>query len=79
MIIMPNKTPPKVIVTFDPEPVREKTGLSKRLFAAHVGISENGYTSLSNNPLQVRLKTVSKIISATGCSITDLYRVEPLA
>jgi transcriptional regulator with XRE-family HTH domain len=74
-----NTSPTPVKVVFDPEPVRQKTGLTKQKFAALIKVSQNGYTGLSNNPSQVRLETLGKILTATGCSISDLYRVEPLA
>jgi DNA-binding XRE family transcriptional regulator len=75
---MSNKQIPPVKVIFDPEPIRMKLGLTKTGFANLIGISKNGYSGLSNNPTQVRVDTIGKIISATGCDIKELYRVEPV-
>lgn len=78
-IMTEKKSPQPVKVVFDPEPVRQKTGLNKFQFSHLIGISANGYSSLSNEPTQVRLETLAKIISKTGCKVEDLYRVEPLS
>ena len=73
------KSPQPVKVVFNPEPVREKIGMNKSQFAELIGISANGYSGLSNNPTQVRVETLAKIISKTGCRLEDLYRVEPVS
>ncbi len=77
-VMIDKKQPQPVKVVFDPEPVRVKTGLNKFQFSALIGISANGYSGLSNEPTQVRVETLAKIISKTGCKIEELYRVEPL-
>lgn len=76
------KTP--VRVKFNVEAVRKRCKqpngdpVTQGQFAALFGMSTNGYSQLksSSGP---RLETVAKIISVTGCAITDLFKIEPVS
>lgn len=74
---------PKITrVRFDPTPVRLKcksedgSVLTQGQFATLVGLSENGLSHMVNSPSRVSLSTIDKIMSVTGCSLSDLFRVE---
>ena len=73
---MTKNTNPPVSVHFNPDQVREKLGITKGQFAKQIGVSANGYSRMCGNPTQVRVATLAKLISATGCEVSDLFQVQ---
>lgn len=77
------KKPSPTLVKFVPENVRQRCKdeygnvLTKGAFAALIGVSVTGYTSMSNHPTMMRAETLSKIMTATGCKLEDLFEVVP--
>jgi DNA-binding XRE family transcriptional regulator len=73
---MTKNTNPPVSVHFNPDQVRERLGITKGQFATMIGVSANGYSRMCGDPTQVRVVTLAKLISSTGCEISDLFQVK---